>query len=108
METIENYKGYDIKVKQDSYEGESPREWDNLGKLCLFHDKYKFPNESGHNIRNFDSPNDFLKFIQEEENPAILLMVKMYSHSGISLTADPIKKMSYPYTDYFDSGTVGF
>jgi len=25
----------------------SPREYDNLGTLCLFHVRYKLPNESG-------------------------------------------------------------
>lgn len=52
IETVE-YRGYTLKLKQDD-DGESPREWDNLGTLIWWHRRYTSPDKN-----EFSSPEDF-------------------------------------------------
>lgn len=42
----EEYNGYTIEIHADM-DPQDPRKWcDHAGKLCLFHNNYRFPNES--------------------------------------------------------------
>ena len=90
IETI-NYEGYTIKIYSDSYV-DSPRSWDNFGKMALFHGKYKFPNELNMSIEEckcLESNKDWL-----------VLPVYMIDHSSVALSTEP-------FNDPWDSGRVG-
>ena len=92
----EEYKGYNIEIEQDTYPM-SPREWDNLGKLALFHRRYDFPNDD--NISQDEAREILL-------SPAyIAIPVYGYDHGSISIKATFSR--SYPYNCPWDSGMLG-
>ena len=96
----ETYKGYDIDIYVDEY-ADSPREWDNLTKLALFHNNYDFPNDLEISADDFDNWEDMEAYIEREYDPAIMRRVSMYEHSGIALN------LGSP-TCPWDSGYIGF
>lgn len=65
VETIE-YKGYKINIYQDDCD-ESPREWDNLGKMLCSHRRYNLGDEQLENY-NHSFWNDFTRYIQNKYN----------------------------------------
>ena len=80
------------KIVQDEC-AESPREMDNLGTLCLFHNRYNVPDESGLGMEWVQ------RFIHNDFN-GVWLPVYAYDHSGIALSTTPF---SCPW----DSGQLG-
>ena len=95
----ENYKGYSIKIEQDD-NVESPREWENLGKMVCWHRRYNLGDEN-----EFRSPDDFHEWYKEnKEDVLIMLPLFLYDHSGISMSTSK----SYPYNDMWDAGQVGY
>ena len=67
-------------------------------KFVCWHRRYNLGN-----VKDFDTPDDFLEY--EKENKLIKLPLYMYDHSGISIHAD---SRPYPYNDRFDSGQLGY
>lgn len=90
IETID-YEGYTIKIYPDS-DTNSPRDWGNLGKMSLFHGKYKFPNELEMTIEE-------CKRLESNKN-WLVLPVYMIDHSSVALSTEP-------FDDPWDSGQVG-
>jgi hypothetical protein len=75
---------------------ESPREWENLGTMALFHKKYKVSNEDDLTIQQS------IKIYNSDDY--ICLPVYMYDHSGISLSTS---NEMYPFNDVWDAGQLG-
>lgn len=98
----ETRNGYKIEITPD-YDPESPRDWDNLGVFVQWHPRYNFGDV---NISDrYDSPS-----IRDElpSEPAIILPVYAYEHSGITITAGGAgAELRYPFTDPWDSGQIG-
>ena len=84
-EKIAEKNGISLQVMIDE-DPESPREWENLGKMCLKHRRYNFPKEC--------EEEDF-------ENALITLPVYMFDHSGIKLSTQD-------FNDPWDSGQIGW
>jgi len=74
----------------------NPREWDNLGKMVLFHNKYNVPNES--ECRTLEAAQEFLA---ENHKNIFWFPVYMIDHSGVALSTQS-------FNDPWDSGYVGF
>lgn len=90
------YKGYNIKFIQD-VNPESPREWDNLGTMVCFHDRYDLLGDK----------HDFTpKSIQRHTKRSDVVALPLYllDHSGLSLQIEPFRGE----IAYWDSGQVGF
>lgn len=102
MDTLETitYKGYDINIHHDEF-ADDPREWSNLSKLVLFHNRYNLPNELNIDHNDFIDWFDMEAFIQREYNPAIMRLVSMYEHGGVAL------RLGAPTCEW-DSGYIGF
>ena len=83
---------------------ESPREWDNLGKMICFHKRYNLGDKHNLNSGSFDGWNDIEKYLIKEMGAIVILPLRLYDHSGISMSVSN----QYPYNDYWDSGQVGF
>lgn len=75
---------------------DSPREWDNLGKIEMYHSRYNFPHEGG-----FKDDQEGLEALLESKDVALYLPIYMYEHSGIT-----IKTSSFH--DRWDSGQIGW
>jgi hypothetical protein len=103
IETIES-DGVTIKIYQD-FNPANPRDWDNLGTMVCFHrrNNYGDVNET-HDLGIYDV-DDLKEYLKN--NPCVVLNIRAYEHSGISLTADPLKSITYPYNDSRDSGWLG-
>jgi hypothetical protein len=83
VDTIQ-YKGYTITTYYE--EGpESPREWDNLGKMVLKHNRYNFPQDVSIDFDDFDNWQAIEKYLQKEYNAVIVLPVQMYEHGNIRI-----------------------
>lgn len=133
MDAIETkeYKGFDIKIYNDD-PVESPREWDNLGKMVCFHSRYNLGDEHEYKDAKewlYDllldltgakesyakqekldagyelSGADFMaKFLPVLDKYAFTLPLYLLDHSGITMNTT-----GFGYCDpgLWDSGQVG-
>lgn len=107
------YRDHTINVHQDS-DSESPREWDNLGKMACWHRRHTLGDE-----QPSETPEEYLKGLAREcvaanypealleknyrsilEANYVVLPLYLYDHSGLSMSTSPF---SCPW----DSGQVG-
>lgn len=84
-----------IKIYYDE-DGESPREWDNLGTMVCFHRRYRLGDKT-----DFKYPEDITEFLRENSGKVISYPLYLYDHSGITISIEPF---SCPW----DSGQVGY
>ena len=112
----EKYRDLNIKIYQDE-DPESPREWDNLGKMICWHRNYDLGDK-----HNYDEIPDFIYCLAEEagvsfddlenrttEELTLILKSKgyrlkplyLYDHSGITIS-------TAPFSCRWDSGQVGY
>jgi hypothetical protein len=117
VETID-YKGFEIRIFNDEFIDESPRGWDNLGKMVCWHSRYTLGDEQpkcdqyeymhsvlwGEGIFNDDilyTTKQDIKIEKKFNKIAISLPLYLYDHSGITMNTTGF---SCPW----DSGQVGF
>jgi hypothetical protein len=81
------------RIIQDE-DGESPREWSNLGIMACWHRRYTLGD-----VQPKQDPAEWLKANAPEGS--IVLAVSLYDHSGITMRVGPP-------TDRWDSGYVGY
>lgn len=133
-ETLELENGLKIDVRIDGdQDGESPREWDNLGHMVCWHRNYNLgdeqpkygPNEFWREMACQIDPTaayrieywEYLEGSQRQDAEAriqniidqavkdvVILPLYLYDHSGISMSTS----YSYPYNDRWDAGQVGW
>lgn len=96
-ETLKLKNGQILKIIQDSH-GESPREWDNMGKMVCFHGRYNLGDK--HNLRaeNFSS---FQEMVESVIDNGVYLPLYLYDHGAITMSTSP-------FACRWDSGQVGF
>lgn len=102
METTETIEKGNIKV--EFYRDEcldSPREWDNLGKMVCFHNRYGLPNETNYKEDDFKSWVELRTKICSDNDIEIILPIYMYDHSGITIKTTP-------FSCHWDSGQIGY
>lgn len=92
MENKTEYKGYSIDIAQD-IDSESPREWDNLGKMVCWHSRYDLGDK-----HDFEDPEEFLASVEAGD---VVLPLFLYDHSGITMR-------TRSFNDQWDSGQVGY
>ena len=92
----EEYKGYTIRILHDQ-DCSSPRENDNLATIATWHKRYQLGD-----VQPSEEPSEYIAGLPKG---SIVLPVLMYEHSGIALSTSA---GSYPFTDPWDSGQVGY
>jgi hypothetical protein len=113
-ETVESGRYY-AEIVIDTDPGESPRDWDNLGTMVCFHNRYNLGDtvDNGHHSHilsgkgenTFRDVEDFSEWLEEnKEDIAVILPLCLYDHSGISMSCG----RGYPYNDRWDSSQVGY
>ena len=121
----EERKGYTIRILRDD-DGESPREWDNAGKMVCWHNGYNLGDEQSRQdvsewLSSFMCSN-CEKLSDHQYNDAddltmdeiwnavnkefIFLPLYLYDHSGISISTSSF--VGHSYYGAWDSGQVGF
>jgi len=110
---------YTIKIEHDDMNEESPRDWDNLGKMICWHGNYNLGDYKDNNYKNPDNFMHSLSGLYEDEltdyleqdqidkcyevahQKNIILPLYIYDHSGITMRTTGF---SCPW----DSGQVGY
>jgi hypothetical protein len=122
IEHDEIYKGYKIEILPDNDVMDSPREWDNAGKMVCWHNRYTLGDEQPRldhdewiidftiqNCKVTDSmwnkynsgeltEEECWKILNEQY---IFLPLYLYEHSGITMSTSG-------FSDSWDSGGVGW
>jgi hypothetical protein len=106
-ETI--YKEINLKdghVLQMFYDrgAESPREWDNLGTMAIFHKRYTFGDDAkkvSFSSEDFEGWKEMEEYITSTLKAVVCLPIYMYDHSGITIN-------TIGFSCPWDSGQVGF
>ena len=83
-----------IEIYQDDYL-ENPREWDNLGTMVCFHDRYTLGDK--HNF----TPESLEEFLSENKDKLFFLPIYAYEHGGITIKTTP-------FNCSWDSGKIGY
>ena len=89
-----------LQIFQDEWT-DSPREWDNLGTMAIFHRRYSFGDPVDFSSDDFDSWTEMEDYIKKDLNAAVVLPIYMYDHSGITINTTG-------FNCPWDSGQVGF
>lgn len=90
-----------LQIKQD-IDPQNPRtEWDNLGVMVCFHNRYGLGDESDLRSDSFSGWDDVENHLRRECGAVIVLPLYLYDHGGITIRTEPF---SCPW----DSGPVGF
>jgi hypothetical protein len=69
--------------------------------MICFHRGYDLGDKHNYNADDYNSWGEIEKAIIKEENPAVILPLYMYDHSGISISTSP-------FGCRWDSGQIGF
>jgi len=93
---------YQIEIIHDEHPSNPRTEWDNLGSMVCFHRRYTL-GDIGHGYcaSEFNSWDELKKQIIKDHDPAVIIPVYMYEHSGMTISTSPF---SCPW----DSGQIGF
>ena len=108
MDPHETYEvnGNTVKIYPDR-DGESPREWENLGHMVCWHRRMKLgdeqikPGEFGATIEEAG------EYLTRERKALVVLPVYIYEHGGITITSRAEVYATYPDKQW-DAGQVGF
>ena len=85
----------------DPYVFNPRKEFDNLGTMVCFHNRYRLGDKHDYNEQDYSSWQELKKAIVKEENPAVILPIYMYDHSGVALSTTP-------FSCGWDSGQIGW
>lgn len=95
FETIE-YRHHTIKLYYDEHPHDTPRDWDNLGNMYCFHNRYILGDPHEMTVEGLQ------KLVSA---PFVLsLPLFLYDHSGIAMSTS----RGYPFDCPWDSGQVGY
>ena len=96
---IENEK-YMLEIFED-LDPTDPREFDNLGTMVCFHNRYAFGEETELKSSDFSSWAELESYLYKTEKALIVVPVFLYDHSGLSVNTTGF---SCPW----DSGQIGY
>jgi hypothetical protein len=100
VKSLDLKDGSVLEIHHDS-SPESPREWDNLGTMAVFHKRYSFGDEVDISGDDYNSWDEMEAAIKEKFKPAAILPIYMYDHSGVTINTTG-------FSCQWDSGQVGF
>lgn len=92
MNTTFNKNGLTLKIETDEYLRDPRKEFDNLGTMACFHNRYKLGDDHTLSIEEVKEIEDSKKYIS--------LPLYLYDHSGITMRTTP-------FSCHWDSGKVG-
>jgi hypothetical protein len=92
--------GHILQIFQDTW-AESPRSWDNLGTMAVFHKTYNFGDTVDFTSDQFKDWDEMKEYLNNELKSAVCIPIYMYDHSGITINT---QGFSCPW----DSGQIGF
>lgn len=100
MKNIIENKKYKLEIFDD-LDPTDPREFDNLGTMVCFHNRYTFGDETELKSSDFSSWEELESYLYKSEDALIVIPVFLYEHSGLYINTTGF---SCPW----DSGQIGF
>lgn len=105
LEITKTKNGFEARyLHYDEYADFSPREWENLGTMLCFHNRYALGDKHDLSSDDFSSWGEIREYLEKEHDIAVIIPLRLYDHSGITMSTSS----SYPYNDVWDSGQVGY
>lgn len=104
---MQKYKlkdGRILEIHTDDTPSNPREEWDNLGIMACGHRRYDLGDKEAASPSRFDGWDEMRDFIEKECNAVAVLPLRLYDHSGISISTSS----GYPFNCPWDSGMVGF
>jgi hypothetical protein len=92
---------YKIEIWNDYFPHNPREEFEHIGTMVCFHGRYKLGDTHTYNSKDYGSWQELKQEIMRREDPAVILPIYMYDHSGITISTKPF---SCPW----DSGQIGF
>jgi len=99
-ETV-NYKGFEIKIEQDSDSINPRTDWDNGTVMVCFHGRYNLGDKHDFKQGDYNSWEELKQAIVKKEKALVILPLYLYDHSGITMNTTG-------FSCRWDSGQVGF
>jgi hypothetical protein len=94
-------KKYELKIEQDTDPMNPRTEWDNLGTMVCFHNRYDLGDKTDYRTEDYNSWDELKEGIITNEGEVVILPLYLYDHSGITISTSP-------FGCNFDSGRIGF
>ena len=94
-------KKYELKIEQDTDPMNPRTEWDNLGTMVCFHNRYNLGDKTDYISERYSGWDELKESIIENEGEITILPLYLYDHSGITISTSP-------FGCTFDSGQIGF
>lgn len=96
-----------FQVFQDE-DPESPREWDNLGRIVAMHRRYDLGDKDEKlNSDDFEGWEEIEQYLIKEKGAKLIAPIYMYEHSGITIKIGEFSGLPQGHKE-FDSGQIGF
>ncbi len=89
------------KLIQDEDAANPRTEWDNLGTMVCFHNRYDLGDKHSYHQSHYSSWDELEADIRKRENVAVILPLFIYDHSGITMNTTG-------FNCRWDSMQVGF
>lgn len=89
-----------LQIYYDEY-ADTPREWDNLGNMVCFHNRYNLGDKHNFSTDDFDSWEDMENYLLKNLDIAVIMPLYLYDHGGITMNTSS-------FHCRWDSGQVGF
>lgn len=100
MRKVLNFGTKQVVIMSDE-SGDSPRNWDNLGKCIFFSGNYDFGDEHWFDLNDYNDFEELEKDLVKNHDAVVVLPVYIYDHSGITIKTSP-------FGCSWDSGLLGF
>lgn len=86
-DVAENEKGI-LEVYYDD-SSENPRNWDNLGKMVCFHDKYDLGDKCSNDYKGFSNWTEVEAAIRRDYDIGVIMPLYLYDHTGLAISTAP-------------------
>jgi hypothetical protein len=94
-------KKYELKIERDEDPMNPRTEWDNLGTMVCFHNRYDLGDKTDYRTEDYNSWDELKQGILENEGEVVILPLYLYDHSGITISTSS-------FSCRWDSGQIGF
>jgi hypothetical protein len=94
-------KKYELKIEQDTDPMNPRTEWDNLGTMVCFHNRYDLGDNTDYRSKDYNGWDELKQGIIENEGEVVILPLYLYDHSGITISTSS-------FDCRWDSGQIGF
>ena len=94
-------KTYELEIEQDNDPMNPRTEWDNLGTMVCFHNRYDLGDKTDYRSEDYNGWDELKQGILENEGEVVILPLYLYDHSGITISTSS-------FSCRWDSGQIGF